>query len=94
MTTTLTATDAAGRVLYAHTSSFTIEDLGKVRVFTFFNRVTTAGPGAGQPAGEPISFVYRVHDDRFVEVYGLLENDASPLRVIVWERVKQPAAKE
>ncbi len=93
-TTTLTATDAAGNVLYAHVSDFTVEDAGKVHIFTFFNRLITAGPGKGQMAKEPVSFVYRVSNDRFIEVYGLLANDPSPPRMIVWERWRPPAAKE
>ncbi len=93
-TTTLTATDAAGNVLYAHVSDFSVEDAGKVRIFTFFNRLITAGPGKGHVAKEPVSFVYRVSNDRFIEAYGLLADDPSPPRMIVWERMQQPEAKE
>lgn len=88
VTTRLTAMDAAKTVLYAHTSEFTVEQSGKVRIWTFFNRQITAGPGAGQTVKEPTSFVYRVHNDRFVEVYGVLPDDPSPPRMIVWERQK------
>jgi hypothetical protein len=92
--TTVTARNAADEVLYAHTSEFMIDDLGKVRVFTFFNRVTVAGPEAGQASRDATSFVYRIHHDKFIEVYGLLENDPSPLNVIIWDRVKPSPDQE
>jgi hypothetical protein len=87
-TTTMRATDAAGKELYAHGSEFTVEQSGKVRVFTFFNRTIMAGPDKGQIAKEPVSFVYRVHNDQFIEVHGVLEDDMNPPRMLVWERMK------
>jgi hypothetical protein len=86
--TRMQATDAAGKVLYAHASEFTIAQSGKVRIFTFFNRTVTAGPDQGQTAKEPVSFVFRVHNDQFVEAYGVLDDDPNPPRMLVWERKK------
>lgn len=92
--TTLTAFNAAGKPLYGHASDFTIE-LGQVRVFNFFNRLITAGAGAGQVAREPPqSFIYRIHENRFLEVHGMLKDDPLPPRVIVWERVQDPAPEK
>jgi hypothetical protein len=88
--TTLTATDAAGKILYAHTSQFTVEDLGKVSILTFSNRVITAGPQKGGTQKESTSYIFRVHNDRFLEVRGVLEDDPSPPGIIVWERQDQP----
>lgn len=48
---------------------------GRLRIFTFFNNVITAGPQKGQIDKAPTSFVYRVTGDTFFEVNGLLIGD-------------------
>jgi len=84
--TSLAAYDAKGNVLYAHESEFKLEMTGRIRVLTFFNRKVTAGPDKGQESQEESSFVYRVHNGEFIEAWGLLENDPSPPRMILWKR--------
>jgi hypothetical protein len=86
--TVVTAYDDKENVIYAHESEFKIEPTEKVRIFTFFDRVITAGPNAGSKIAAPLSFVYRIHDDRFIEVHGLLESEATAPAMIIWERVK------
>lgn len=86
--TLLTAYDEKGNVLYAHKSEFSTEQTGKVQIFTFFHRAITAGPNAGQVIKEPVSFVYRIANDKFIEVYGLLDGDTGEPNMIVWERMK------
>ena len=88
--TVLVATDAAGKVLYGHKSDFTVERQGKVRVLTFSNVTVTAGPNAGAVDKAPQSFLYRVTEKQFVEVWGVLEGDATPPRLVVWDRVPEP----
>lgn len=85
--TTLEVFDAAGILLAAKTSNYELAETGKVRLFTFFNNVVTAGPGAGQVAPDESSYVYRVEGDRFIEVRGLLKDQVEPFDVLVWERV-------
>lgn len=84
--TSLVAYDPKGNVLYAHDSEFRVETTGRVQVLTFFNRKVTAGPDKGQEEKGESSFVYRVQKDEFVEAWGLLENDPSPPRMILWKR--------
>lgn len=86
--TILTAYDDKENVIYSHESEFKIERSGKVRIFSFFNRTITAGPNAGQKNQEPISFVYRVAEKRFIEVHGVLEGDTNAPNMIVWERIE------
>lgn len=83
---TVTAYDDKRNVIHAHESEFKIEQSGKVRIFTFFNRTITAGPNAGQKSKEPVSFVYRVAENRFIEVYGVLDGDTNVPNMIIWER--------
>lgn len=86
--TTLTATNEKEEVVYQHTSEFQLERSGKVRLFTFSNRVVTAGPGKGQTQKEPSSYIYRILDGQFIEVRGVLDGDTEPVGMIVWERQK------
>jgi hypothetical protein len=84
--TFLSAEDSRGNMLYAHESEFRLEQLGKVRVFTFFNSKVTAGPNAGRVVKEPTSYVYRVDKNHFYEANGLMDNDTASPHVIVWDR--------
>jgi hypothetical protein len=86
--TILTAYDDQGKVMYAHESKFECETSGRVKVFTILQRKITAGPGAGQVTTEKNSFVYRIVDDKFIEVRGVLEEDPNPPGMVVWKRVK------
>lgn len=89
--TILTAYDDQKNVIYSHESEFKIEQLGKVRVFTFYNRKITAGPNAGQKIKEPDSFIFRVDNKRFIEVNGLLDGDANAPNLLIWERMEEVA---
>lgn len=89
--TIVNAYDDQGKLVYAHTSDYTIEQSGKVRIFTFSNRTITAGPNAGQIIKDPASFVYRVAENRFIEVHGVLDGDTNAPLMIIWERVKDEA---
>lgn len=85
--TTVTIFDADGNVVAAKKSEFRLEKTDKVRIFTFFNNVFTAGPQAGQTSKEPQSYIYRVTDGTFVEVIGLLVGDDQVPTVITWSRL-------
>ena len=87
--TTVTIMDADGRVVEAKKSEFRLENSGKVRIFTFFNNVITAGPQKGRTDNEPHSYIYRVAGDTFVEVNGLLIGDDAAPVAFTWERVKE-----
>ena len=85
--TTLTIKSAADRVVESKTSEFRLETTGKVRIFTFFNNRFTAGANRGRTANAPQSYIYRVTDDTFVEVRGMLIDDDSNPAVVTWKRV-------
>ncbi len=86
--TTVTFMDSEGRIVEAKKSEFRLENTGKVRIFTFFNNVITAGPHKGQTDKEPHSYIYRVVGDTFVEVNGLLIDDDTAPVAFAWERIK------
>jgi hypothetical protein len=87
---TVTTYDDVGNVVTAHRSEFKIEKRGPVRVFSFFNSVVTAGPDKGAQHFETNSYIYRVDDESFIEVWGMLDGDPNPVRVLGWKRVKTP----
>lgn len=84
---TVTAYDGQGNVLYAHQSEFLIEPSGQLRIFKHFNRTIIAGPGAGQKTNDSGAYVYRVTNNQFIEVHGLLEDQTDKPGMMVWERV-------
>jgi hypothetical protein len=85
----VTTYDDVGNVVVAHTATFKVEKRGTVRVFSFFNLTVIAGPQKGHTEVGTNSFIYRVDDESFTEVYGLLEGDPNPPLMIVWKRIKE-----
>lgn len=86
--THLTVYNADNKVIYAHTSEYKIERLGKVNVFTFFNKKITAGKGVGDTIAGPTSYVFRVTKARFIEVRGVVDGDPSAPAMVTWERYR------
>ena len=87
--TTLTIMDSEGQIVEEKNSEFRLETTGKVRVFTFFNNVFTAGPNKGRTDDAPQSYIYQVTGDTFVEVRGLMIGDDDRISAFTWERVKE-----
>ena len=88
---TVTTYDREGKLTYGHSVEFRLERQGDVRVFTFFNREVTAGPSKGQKVPEPASYIYRLRDDTFEEVWGCLPGqEKRELLAAKWRRVRQP----
>lgn len=86
---TVTVYDKDGKQTYAHAVEFRLERQGSVRVFTFFNREVTAGPTKGQKVTEASSYIYRLRDDTFEEVWGFLPGqEKRELLAAKWRRVK------
>lgn len=85
----VTTYDDVGNIIEAHTSEFKLEKRGPVRVFSFFNLTVIAGPNKGLTQPATSSFLYRVDDKQFVEVWGLLDGDAGPAQMLIWQRIKE-----
>lgn len=88
-TTILTFFDSMGNVVAGKKSEFRLEKTGKVRIFTFFNNVVTAGPQKGQTDKEPQSYIFRVTEDSFFEIRGLLIGDDVEPVAITWKRFNE-----
>ena len=85
---------AGDEVIRGHEVDFKLENRDGIKVFMFSNWVGTAGPDKGHKAPEPRSYIYRVDDNTFIEVWGFLpgQEQRSP-RLLMWVK-KPPQAAE
>jgi hypothetical protein len=81
--------DQQGNLIHAHASEFELKREGPLRLFVILDTVVTAGPDTGKKRPGPRAFCYRIEGDKMMEVWGLLETDRGPPRVIVWDRAKK-----
>jgi hypothetical protein len=58
-------------------------------VLSYFNLVVTAGPQQGFHQPGTRSYAYRLDDETFTEVWGILEDDDTPPRMFTWRRIKE-----
>lgn len=85
--------DASGRVIHAHQAQFRLQRMSDANLFTYFDLEVLVGPNKGKVQKAPRSFIYRVKDNQFIQVEGILKDDKTPLRMTVWWKVKPPAPK-
>lgn len=81
------------QVLQAHEVDFKLERRQGIKIFTYFNWVSTAGPDLGHKSPAPVSYIYRADDNTFAEVWGFVpgQENRSPL-VLIWIRKIAPSA--
>ena len=82
-----------GEIYRQWTVEFKLEKTAKVRLFTWKNQVVTNGPDKGRGTKGPVSYIYRVTDDTFVEIQGLLIGNRRKPEMRVWKRVKKGSEK-
>ena len=85
----VTTYDDVGNVISAHTSTIKVDKRGPVRVLSFFNLLVTAGPEKGHTQPGTASYIYRFDGEIYSEVWGMLEGDDSPPRILYWKKIKQ-----
>ena len=87
-TETVTYYDGNGEVVRAHTAKIRLGRAGPLRTFTFYDVTYTAGPKKGQKEEGEKSYVYKVVDDTFIEIWGVLEDSDKRVRALRWKREK------
>ena len=87
-TETVTYYDSKGNVLRAHTAKIRLGRTGPLKTLTFYDTTYTAGPKKGQKEEGEKSYVYKVVDDTFVEIWGVLEDSDSRVHALRWKREK------
>ena len=66
------AADLFRQVVRSVEVEFRLERQGPVKIFTFYNQEITAGPEKGTKVEGSRSYIYRLTDDTFDEVWGFL----------------------
>ena len=79
------------KILRKHRVDFKLEKNGDIRVFTYSNMEVIDGEGKGARNPDSFSYVYRVYNDRFFEVAGLLPGEEGPVTVFSWKKLKKEA---
>ena len=85
---TVTYYDTTNNVERAHTVKVDLRRAGPIRIFAFSEQKFTAGPNQGEQTQGSGAYVYKVVDDTFVEIWGVLGDDDQPIEVMRWQRVK------
>jgi uncharacterized protein (TIGR03067 family) len=75
------------KLIGAHEVDFEVQRFGPVKVFTFSNWVSTAGPSKGHKSPAAVSYIYRVDDNTFSEAWGFMPGQENrPPMVSMWVR--------
>lgn len=87
--TTTVSVYRGDELVQQHKSEFELQFTGDVRIFHYKNSVMTAGPDKSKPRPGG-RYIYRLEDDKWIGVFGLLEGETRPLFVEQFERVLPP----
>lgn len=85
---TVTYYDDKGNVERANTVKVKLRRAGPIKVFVFTDYKVIAGPSTGYEADWARAYIYKVVDDTFVEIWGVLGDNDEELEVLRWKRVK------
>ena len=84
---------ADNQVLSAHEVDFKLQRVDGIKVFTYFNWVATAGPQKGHKSTGVVSYIYRVDENTYIEVWGFTpRQETRPPLVMIW--VRRPTLTE
>ena len=85
----VTTYDPKLKEVYSHRSEYTLDDSGPVNVFTYRNKKVLTGRDAGAAVEGPVSYLFRIEGERFLEVHGMMKGDTRGPSLNVWERLKK-----
>jgi uncharacterized protein (TIGR03067 family) len=84
---TVTYFDAEGKVVRQHKVDFKLSKAGDVNIFTYTNWEATEGPQKGTKMPGSVSYVYRVSEKQFREVWGFLPGQENRRTVLnIWKK--------
>jgi hypothetical protein len=81
---TVTYYDNEGNVQNAHTTRIKLQRAGPIRIFAYSDVTYVAGPKEGQKA-EGGAYIYKVVDDTFIEIWGVLGDADDQIRALRWK---------
>ncbi|QDV21510.1 hypothetical protein Pan153_62000 [Gimesia panareensis] len=82
--------DLNGKLVHEHQARFQLQRMEQVNVFIYFDLEVTAGPNKGKRQPQPRSFAYRIRNNQFIQIEGLLKEDPSPARFLIWWKKTPP----
>lgn len=85
--------DSNGTLIHAHQAKFGLQRMSDANLFTYYDLEVLVGPNKGKIQKAPRSFIYRVKQNQFIQVEGVLHEDKTPLRMTVWWKVIPPVPK-
>jgi len=85
---TVSVYDRNGALVHSHQAKFRLQRTSDVSLFTYFDLKVLEGPNKGRQQKTPITFVYRVKDNKFIQVEGIMKGDKTPLRLLTWWKGK------
>jgi uncharacterized protein (TIGR03067 family) len=84
---TVTYYDADGKIVRQHKVDFKLSRTGDVNVFTYTNWEATEGPQKGTKMPGSASYIYRVGEKQFREVWGFLPGQETRRTVLnIWKK--------
>ena len=84
---TITYFDGDGKVVRQHKVDFKLSKSGDVNVFTYTNWEATEGPQKGTKMPGSVSYIYRVGEKQFREVWGFLPGQEHRRTVLnIWKK--------
>ena len=85
---TLTEYDSNGKVTVAHTVKVKLYRAGPIRIFTYSDMTLTEGPNKGERRETTGAYIYKIVDDKFIEIWGVLGDGDDKIRHLRWTRQK------
>ncbi len=83
---TITYFGPQGDIDTAHTANIEVGRSGSIRIFGFDAVTIAAGPRKGQSTNRQGQYIYKVVDDKIIEIWGVLGDTDDPVRVLRWTR--------
>lgn len=81
--------DKDGKVTRQHQVNFILDTAGPVKLFTYSNQEVLQGPDKGQKYPGTVSYIYRVNQREFGEVWGFLPGqEQRTVLLLVWQKAK------
>jgi hypothetical protein len=79
------------KLAYKWTVDFEIKKTDTVTVFTFRNLKVTDGPQKGTTFEGPVSYLFQIRDDKWIQVLGVMNGDKGGAELNTLERKKAKA---
>lgn len=89
-TSKLNVYDRNGTLLHSHQAKIRLQRLSDLSLFTYFDLEVLAGPNKGRQQKTPVTFVYRLKGNQFIQVEGILKGDKSRPKILTWWKNKSP----